>query len=123
MSRKICILIACLLLVFNCSKTTTNLPLTNDTAKNNEIVKAFIPSGTFAANAITKMEQEGFSCKIMRDEKVRNLKDTMQANKNSTVDFIWCERKTGTVFPRRLQVMMSLDSEDKVDNVSVTTGL
>jgi hypothetical protein len=109
--------------MFSCNKTPTNLPLTDDTTKNNEIIKAFIPSGTLASHAITKMEQEGFSCKIMRDEKVRSSKDTIQPKKSSNVDFVWCERKTGMVFSRRWQVIMSLDNEDTIDNVSVTTGL
>lgn len=123
MSKRKFIPIACLLLICSCSKTPTNLPLTNDAAKNNKVIKAFIPSGTPSLNAITKMEQEGFSCKIMQDEKARSPKETVQPNKSSNVDFVWCERKTGMIFPGRWQVIMSLDSEDKIDNVSVTTGL
>jgi hypothetical protein len=123
MSKKKLILIACLLLIGSCNKTPTNLPFTNDAAKNNQIIKAFIPSGTPASNAITRMEQEGFSCKIVQDEKTRSPKETIQLNKSSSVDFVWCERKTGIIFPGRWQVIMSLDSEDKIDNVYVTTGL
>lgn len=126
MSKMKCVkyvLILCLFLFCSCNKTPSNLPLTDDTARNNKIIEAFIPSGTLATNAIIKMEQEGFSCKIMRDEKVRSPNDDFQTNKNSNVDFVWCERKTGMVFSRRWQVIMSLDNEDKIDSVSVTTGL
>lgn len=122
MNKKKYTLTVCLLLICSCNKSPTNLPLTNDTIQNNEIIKAFIPDGTRASNAIIKMEQEGFLCKVLRDEKIRNPKNT-RANMDSNVDFVWCERKTGTVFARRWQVIMSLDSEDKVSNISVTTGL
>lgn len=122
MSEKKYISIVCLLLICSCNKSPANLPLTDDTVKNNKIINAFIPSGTHASNAIIKMEQENFSCKILTDEKIRSPKNT-RANKNSNVDFVWCERKTGTVFARRWQVIMSLDSEDKVSNISVSTGL
>ncbi len=123
MDKKICIALLCFLLVCSCNKTPTDLPLTDDTAKNSNMIKAFIPSGTLASNAILKMEQEGFTCKTMRDEKVRSSNDTIQANKNSNVDFVWCERKTWIVIPRRWQVIMSLDSEDRVENISVTGSL
>ena len=96
---------------------------TDDIEKNDKIIKAFIPSGTLASNAIIKMEQEGFVCKIIRDEKVRSSTNAVQKNKNSIIDFVWCEYKTGAVFSRRWQAIMSLDSDDKVDNISITAGL
>ena len=123
MNKKECISIVCLLLICSCSKTPPNLPLSNDTAKNSKIIKAFIPRGTPVSMAILKMEQEGFSCKIMRDETIRNPKDAIQASRNSNVDFVLCERKMGTIIFRRWQVIMSLDGADKTDNVSVTSGL
>lgn len=123
MSKRICGAIVGLLLIYSCNKTPTNLPLTDDTAKNNEIIKTFIPSGTLASSAIKKMEHEGFSCKIMQDEKARSPKEAAQSNRGSKVDFVWCERMTGMIFSRRWKVVMSLDSEDKIENVSITMGL
>ncbi len=115
--------LVCLWFICSCNKSPTTLPLTDDNAKNKEIVIAFIPLGTLVSIAKTKMEHEGFSCKIMSDEKIRDLKDTVRRGNSSAVDFLWCDRKAGLIIPRRWQVIMSLDSEDKVESVSVSTGL
>ena len=117
------ILMLCLLLISSCNKTRSGLPLSEDTAKNNEVIKAYIPIGTPASDAVIKMEREGFTCKIMSNEKVRIRKDRAQSHGVANVDFVWCDRKAGTIVFRRWQVIMNLDNNDQVDGLSVTTGL
>ena len=112
-----------LLFIAGCASQKPLLELTDNTASNNAAVAAYVPVGTDAATAATRMSDAGFTCKIERNKTFSMSKGSTPIGEVGPMDFVWCDKQQGNTVARRWQVILILDDKDKVKEHSVTTGL
>ena len=116
-------LILALLLFAGCTSTNSKLQLSDNTAGNVAAVAAYVPTGTDVATATKRMTDAGFTCKIERNKTFAMSKGTTPIGDVGPMDFVWCDKQQGNPVARRWQVILILDKENKVNDLSVSIGL
>ena len=116
-------LILALLLFAGCTSTNSKLQLSDNTAGNVSAVAAYVPTGTDVATATKRMTDAGFTCKIERNKTFAMSKGTTPIGDVGPMDFVWCDKQQGNPVARRWQVILILDKENKVNDLSVSIGL
>ncbi len=101
----------------------TDLNLSDNSTENIKIVRAYVPIGTSASDAIKKMEVAGLKCSVERGKKANLNKGNVEVGQVGPMDFIWCDKQEKGIVVRRWQVILVLDKADTVKDYGVTTGL
>jgi len=99
------------------------LKLSDNSNDNNKIIRDYIAVGTVASDAIKKMEMAGLKCSLELGKKATLNKGNVEAGQVGPMNFIWCDKQEKGIVVRRWQVILVLDSSDKVKDYGVTTGL
>jgi hypothetical protein len=100
-------------LIAGCRSGVVPLPLDGSRDENLQTLQAYVPAGTHAADAVTRMKRAGFSCAVQRNRTAQIAKGTTPIGSTGPMPYVYCTRAIPDT-RNTWQILLILDGDDRV---------